>query len=382
MKNQIYFSQYDFELFSNFTFFLEDPINSDQIRQFENRNLFGLLSEVDYQWENVLWKAGIGLRHDQTEGSELAHTANRKTTLEQFKLGDVEESNGFAFAQAEWALGKWTVNPGLRLDGFRFGYKNALDSAYSNENQQAAVVSPKLNFFFNPTSKIQYFLKTGIGFHANDSRAVVETQAVRKSLPRAFGSDLGMIWKPNKKLLLNTALWALFLEQEFVYVGDAGIVEPSGKTRRLGADLGLRYPLSKYLFADADATYTYARSTEEEAGEDYIPLAPDFTVAGGLSYQNPKGFTASLRFRHLKNRPANEDGSITALGYTVFDANANYSFGKFTVGVQVENLLNTEWNEAQFATESRLRNEAMSVEELHYTPGVPFFAKVRVGVDF
>jgi hypothetical protein len=60
------------------------------------------------------------------------------------------------------------------------------------------------------------------------------------------------------RLIVNSALWYLYLQQEFVYVGDAGIIEPSGKTKH-GADLGLRYQLNDYLYFDADANYTYAK---------------------------------------------------------------------------------------------------------------------------
>jgi outer membrane receptor protein involved in Fe transport len=84
----------------------------------------------------------------------------------------------------------------------------------------------------------------------------------------------------------------------------------------------------------------------------------------------------------LKNRPANEDGSITAEGYFLLDLNLNYQLKNVTFGIVAENLLNTEWNEAQFATESRLRNETESVEELHFTPGMPFFIKGRVTYSF
>ena len=69
--------------------------------------------------------------------------------------------------------------------------------------------------------------------------------------------DLGTVWKPFPKLVVNSALWYLFLEQEFVYVGDAGIVEPSGETERLGVDFGLRYQLNDYLFFDTDHTLFY-----------------------------------------------------------------------------------------------------------------------------
>jgi hypothetical protein len=36
------------------------------------------------------------------------------------------------------------------------------------------------------------------------------------------------------KVNVNSALWYLYLQQEFVYVGDAGIIEPRKKTKRMG----------------------------------------------------------------------------------------------------------------------------------------------------
>jgi outer membrane receptor protein involved in Fe transport len=173
------------------------------------------------------------------------------------------------------------------------------------------------------------------------------------------------------------------LEQEFVYVGDAGIVEPSGKSERLGLDVGLRYQFTDWLFLNTDATYTHARSIEAPRGMDYIPLAPDFTLVGGLSIVNLGRLSGGLRFRYLDDRPANEDNSIVAKGYAVTDINANYLLGKnLSLGLSIENLFNTEWNETQFATESRLENENTSVEEIHFTPGSPFFIKGSLSYTF
>lgn len=101
-----------------------------------------------------------------------------------------------------------------------------------------------------------------MGFHSNDTRVVIATNG-RDILPAAHGTDLGLVFKPKGKIVLNAALCALWLEQEFVYVGDAAIVEPSGKTRRLGIDLGLRYDLTNWLYLKANINYTYARSSEE-----------------------------------------------------------------------------------------------------------------------
>ena len=90
----------------------------------------------------------------------------------------------------------------------------------------------------------------------------------------------------------------------------------------------------------------------------------------------------ACRSRYIKDRPANEDGSIIAKGYFVTDCNVNYDVKAMTIGISINNLFNVDWNEAQFATESRLRNELVPVEELHFTPGTPFYLKGKVTYRF
>lgn len=385
VKSRAYFSQYDFELFSNFTFFLNSPENGDQIRQRENRNIFGLESVLYRQYHldgaTFSLRGGAGLRYDQVDGNELSRTLNRKTTLEPIALGDINESNIYGFVDAELDFGKVVANPGLRFDYFKFDHVDKLAPQYSTQSQDKGFVSPKLNVIYNPGRNWQFFLRSGVGFHSNDTRVVVAQQG-RDILPAAFGLDLGTVWKPLPGLWLNTALWYLFLEQEFVYVGDEGIVEPSGRTRRYGLEFGMRYQLADGLFFDSDINYTIARAIDEPEGADYIPLAPDLTAAGGLVFESPSGFSGGVRYRYIKDRPANEDGSITAEGYLVADANLNYVLKNITFSIIGENLLDAEWNEAQFATESRLRGEEESVEELHFTPGTPFFLRGKVAYRF
>ena len=377
VKSNAFYSNYQFELYSNFTFFLEDPINGDQIRQKENRNIFGFNSEWNKRYTNSLFQFGIGLRSDNTKDTELSHTRGRYTTLETLKLGDIDETNGFSYANAEFDLGKLKINPAIRLDYFKFNYQDKLTPNFTTQSEDKVKFSPKLNFIYSVNKDFQLFLKSGLGFHSNDTRVVV-AQTGKKILPTAFGADLGTIFKPISKLVLNAALWYLDLEQEFVYVGDAGIIEPSGKSKRVGIDLGLRYQLTDWLFFDTDVNYAHARSSNEPKGQDYIPLAPDFTSTGGLNFTKLNGFSGGIRYRYLKSRPANEDNSIEAKGYMISDINLNYDYKNISFGIAVENILNTKWNETQFATESRLQNESQSVEEIHFTPGTPFFMKAKM----
>lgn len=384
-KANTFYSKYKFELYSNFTFFLEDPINGDQIRQKENRDIFGLNTEwgktLDLGEVKTSIQGGVGFRADATKDSELSRTKERYITLSHIMLGDIDQSNVFAYANAQFELGKLTIAPALRIDQFQFNYQDKLDTVYKNKGVQKTLVSPKLNFIYSESDNLQFYLKSGLGFHSNDTRVVV-TDKDRKTVPRVFGSDLGSIWKPLPRLIVNSALWYLYSEQEFVYVGDAGIIEPSGKSRRMGADLGIRYQLNNWLFFDVDANYAFARSIDEPKGENYIPLAPDFTSTAGLGLNNWNGFSGSLRFRFMNNRPANEDKSIMADGFAIFDVNLNYQYRGLLVGMSIENLFDTKWKETQFSTESRLQNESTSVEEIHFTPGTPFFLRTRVAYNF
>ena len=385
MKANAFYSNYQFELYSNFTFFLEDPINGDQIKQKENRGIYGMNAELNQKTNlndvAVLLQYGVGFRADATKDSELSHTLNRRTVLENIKLGDINESNLFSYFNSEFNFGKLMINPAIRLDYFKFNYQDKLTTDYKTQSESKVKFSPKLNFIYSQNNNLQFFLKSGIGFHSNDTRVVVQNNG-KQVLPTAIGADIGTIWKPFPKLIVNSALWYLFLEQEFVYVGDAGIIEPSGKSKRMGAELGLRYQLNDWLYFDADANYTYARSIDESKGQDYIPLAPDFTTTGGLSFQKIQGFSGGLRYRYLKSRPANEDNSIVAKGYFVSDFNVNYQYKSINFGISIENLFDTAWNETQFATESRLQNESESVEEIHFTPGTPFFMKGKITYTF
>ena len=388
-SNGDYFSQqaygvsYGFNLFSNFTFYLNDPVNGDQIQQNESRMVYGYRG--NYNTSGSLFgkplrtEAGVGLRIDDVNDIRLSHTIKREF-LNDFKHGDIFESNVNAYVNEVFDVtDKISLNASVRFDYFQFRYKDQLIS--TNASTGKSVVSPKLNITYQLDTKTQFYVRSGFGFHSNDARSVTEQGGI-DILPRAFGIDVGSNSKLTNKLLLNVALWRLDLEQEFVYVGDEGIVEPSGRTQREGIDLALRYEISPWLFADTDVNFTRPRSKDEPEGNDYIPLAPTFTTIGGLTFMFKNGLNGSLRYRYLSDRAANEDKSVIADGYALADATLNYSRPKFEVGLTAENLFNVDWNEAQFDTESRLKDEAESVSEIHFTPGTPFFVKLKVSFLF
>ena len=383
--DQLYYTRYHFNLYSNFTFFLNDVVNGDEINQREIRNIYGYNTTASRSWmlgdKNASTELGGGLRYDDVIGVELSRTSKRQF-IEYIQKGDVKETNAYLY----WSQGinlsnKISVNGGLRFDHFHFAYRDILAGETDLCYQQRSILSPKLNFVYTPSSTVKVYLNNGIGFHSNDTRVILDNSA-KDILPGVFGTDLGLVVKPVKKLILKTALWHFYSEQEFVYVGDAGIVEPGGRTRRVGIDVSARYQFTPWLFADVDLNYTKARAINQSKAENYIPLAPSFTSIGGLSAKMKNGFSGSIRYRFMDHRPANEFNTVQAKGYFISDMTFAYARKKFELTISVENLFNQEWREAQFDTESRLQFEPQPVSEIHYTAGTPRFLKAGISLKF
>ncbi|TGE21941.1 TonB-dependent receptor [Hymenobacter aquaticus] len=384
LRQQAYFVNYNFNLYSNFTFFLENPVDGDEIQQNEHRDIYGYTGS--YERDTRLGSRtlhsvlGVGTRLDDLDVA-LRHTVNR-AVRDTIVSGHVYEQNVNAYLDETLPLTeKLTLNAALRVDYFRFSFREQRDPAQSGKAGRGRV-SPKLNLYYDLTPGVQLFARSGFGFHSNDARAVVVSPEANV-LPRAIGYEVGSTFKPVPSLVVNTALWALHLQDELVYVGDGGFTESAGRTRRYGADFSLRYQLTRTLFLDADLNYNHGRLVEAHPDSNRIPLAPTFTSIGGLTLKQPSGLSASLRYRHLNDRPANEYNSVRARGYFLLDAVVSYTRRHFQVGASVENLLNVDWNQAQFDTQSRLPGEAAEgVSELHFTPGTPFFLKGNVSVFF
>ncbi|MEO8150987.1 MAG: TonB-dependent receptor [Bacteroidia bacterium] len=385
-RNQVYLVNYNFELYSNFTYFANDSVNGDEIKQKEKRNIYGYNGAYNQTFnlgiKKIQTEFGAGIRYDDINNDELTHVKKRYTVINPVSLGDVDEINANVYADAVLNVSDdFKINAGVRYDQFEFQYSDKLDSLYSRQTASKGAISPKLNFYYNFTENFQLYLKSGIGFHSNDARVVIPQNGA-DILPAAYGTDFGAYIKPTKNLLLNVAIWQLYLQQEFVYVGDESVVEPSGKTQRFGADLSIRWQLVNWLYFDADLTLAKGRSVDDPEGQNYIPLAPTVTSIAGLTARTKKGFGASLRYRYVGDRPANEDNSVTAKGYFLLDGGLNYSSKRFDIGLSFENILNTEWNEAQFDTETRLEGEPENISELCFTPGNPFNLKAGITYKF
>ena len=384
LENQAYYSHYFFNLNYDETFFADDPVNGDQLRQRESRDLYGYNGKISlhsYLNNNgVLTSSfGLGFQMNNIHGSELSHTKDYNHVLEYIQHGNPREWTLNAFLDEQYRTGNWLLDAGVRLDYLNFFYQDLL-----NPTQPAvgkAIASPKLNVAYTFNNQLQAYVKLGKGFHSNDVKIVAQNKGL-DDLPAAYGADLGVNWKPVPQLYINAALWYLFLEQEFTYNGDDGTFSPGDKTRREGIDLSARYELTRWLYADFDIIFCRARDVQASKGNNYLPLSVPLYSSGGLYVKLPNGFNGGWSARYMKNRPATSDNALVAKGYFLNDLTANYTKHRYEIGLEVQNLFNTSWKDAQYEVESQLKGESEPVDDISFTPGMPFFLKLKFAVFF
>ena len=420
---QPYFSRYNFKLFSNFTFFLDDRENGDMIEQTDDRTLLGLNTEYQFQQSIRSMQStttfGGGFRSDDIAVS-LWHSPNRRRLTQRVDSGIIERSL-FLWVQEELVVNsKLRLQLGLRGDYFTFNVEDHLDTLsdasitlpHASGYAQQAMLNPKFNLVYSPLHSTDIFLNFGTGFHSNDARDVVIEQTISdlergfsrqglndaqinerlaqlnfdpahsgiRTLPRAIGAEIGTRHQFWNRISIGIAGWWLELGEELVFVGDAGETEISGKSRRIGIDIEGRAQLLSWLWVDTDVNLSSGKFVDEPSDANEIPLAPRMTSTGGLTAAHPSGFGANLRYRHVGDRPANEDSSVTAEGHTLVNIGFSYALGPFKYFATVENLFDVDWSEAQFDTESRLVDETSPVSEIHFTPGSP--RNIQAGISY
>ncbi len=378
------------QLFSNFTLFARDQMNGDGIEQTDDRWLGG--ANATYQKAihrdnyDALVTSGVQLRVDDV-GTSLWQQANRQRVERCFEnanpcnMHDSQIKNAAAYVEANFIPRDWLhVFPGLRVDGFSWNVQDKVMPGVTNQTAARVLASPKLSVELHPTQQINFFVNGGAGFHSNDARAAVSTNGAG-ALARAWGGELGARVKPSENSRLAMDVWYLQLSSEQVWSGDAGGTEASDRTRRFGLDIEGSTQLTKWLSIDGNVTWAKSRFVANAGNSGAIALAPRWMGMAGFTAKRGEHFV-SLRGRGISDRAGNEDGTLTAEGYVVMDLVAGTRRGAWGFNLTVNNLLDTNWREAQFAEESRVSPTAELAEQMHFTPGIPLTATATASYSY
>jgi outer membrane receptor protein involved in Fe transport len=373
----VYGSRYDFKLFSNFTFFARDPVNGDEIEQDDDRTTVGgdvrVRSHVHYAGMRLMTTVGIQVRQDVID-SGLSHDKAR-TELAPWVRAGVDENEVGAYLEEEVRLDRFVrFVLAARADRVGVDVDDRLGSSGGGSRSQT-LLSPKYTVAVSPIpGQVDLYANYGRGFHSNDARgAVLPANAVTLMTP-ATGYEVGASFRPARDLRLTADAFLTDLDSELVWDGDTGTTSAAGRTRRYGVEVGARYRLGGWLFADVDASFVEARFRDAAPGRDAVPLAPSRVITAGVGAKKKFGDVTPMgevRVRSIGDRPATEDGSLVAQGFTLVDATLGARWKSIELALDAQNVLDASWRQASFATTSRLAWEPRPVTGINYTPGWP-----------
>ncbi len=380
---------YDFTLFSNFTLFLNDPVNGDEFEQRDERVTLG--GAVKYTDEFTLlgapaeFRLGGDLRYDDIFNIGLFNTAGRQR-LSTVRDDEVTQFSVGGFAEVEVEVtDRLRVSAGLRGDVFDHSVSSSIE-VNSGEGSDA-IVTPTANLAWRATDNIEIYANYGQGFHSNDVRgATISVDPVSGDavdpvdvLVRAEGAELGLRFGGDTLNATFVGFW-LDLDSELVFVGDAGTTEPNDGSRRFGVEFNAFWRPVDWLVFDATAAYTDARFKNAAPGEDRIPQAVENVFGGGVSFEPVSDFTATLRLRHFGEAPLVEDGSVFSDPTTLVNLGLYKDIGPVRLGLDILNLLDSEDADITYFFESQLPGEAAPVSDIHFKPVEP--RQVRGSLTF
>ena len=371
----------DLHLFSNFTYFLNDPVNGDQFEQVDRRTVFG--GEASHTWHSGLGgremehTGGVQLRNDDIPEVGLHNTVARQR-LSTVRSDAVKQSSLGVYYMNSTPWTSWLRSlAGIRADAYRFRVES--DNPANSGSTSASLASPKLGLVLGPWSNTEYFVNYGYGFHSNDARGATITVDPSTGAPvdrvtplvRAKGGEVGLRTAPFRGVQTSLALWRLDVDSELLFVGDAGTTEASRPSRRDGIEWASYYKPSRSITADFDVNLSRARFRDDDPAGPYIPGSPERTMSGGVTYAEGP-WSGGLRLRYFGPRPLTEDNSARSGSSTLVNAKAGYAFSKqLRMGFEVLNLLDRKADDITYFYESRLRNEAAPVADRHFHPAEP-----------
>lgn len=386
-----YAIDYGLNLFSNLTYFLEDPVRGDQLEQADQRHVYGF--DASYARRLTLGERDarftIGLQNRSDDIDLGLYKTQQRSRYASTREDEVKQSLSSAYASLDVSISqRLRAVGGLRADHFSFDVDS--DFAANSGDGNDDLLSPKFSLIYAQSDKTEIFLSAGQGFHSNDARGTTITVDPASGAPtdsvdplaKARSVELGMRSAAIANTQLAVSLFSMKLDSELIYVGDAGATEALGESKRRGIEIGALYAPRPWLLIDADLTLTKAQLIG--AGrDDHIPNSVDRTASLGFIVNDLNKFSGGLRMRYLGEAPLIEDASVRSDATLLLNAQALYQFNpSWSLGVEVLNLLDNSDNDITYFYESQLATETNPVEDIHFHPAEPRSVRVTLRARF
>ena len=415
-KIMAYGFYYDLDLFSDFTYFLTDPVRGDQFEQQDRRWVAGLDArhtifgewfgrkventlglQVRNDWiTNGLYQSENRVRVDKTDfstGNTLPATTDANH-LTDTQLGFYAEN------KVQWAE-KFRTVVGLRGDVEHFDVTNFLTTANSGTATKA-LPSPKLSLIFGPWANTEFYVQGGFGFHSNDGRGTtqrIEPISGENPYPNVpatpippliptKGAEVGVRTLALSHLQSTLSFWYLHSASELQQAGDTGGTTASRQpSDRYGVEWTNYYTPLEHVAFDFDLASSKALFTEideddaapDSPGGRRVPEAVGLVIASGVTLHDLKGFWTSLRLRYFGPRDLTSDGIFRSKATALLNGEIGYQFSeRWGISAEFLNLLNRRDHDIDYTYESRITPIAAPTFTGVFHPVEPF--QVRFGL--
>lgn len=399
-KVNAYLIQSRLDLWSNFTFFQDNPVNGDQFQQSERRKIAGLNAERT--WVHKLGAsesettAGLQFRQDRMSPVGLYSTVARQRLSTTREDQVTEAATGLFVSNTTRWLPWFRTTAGVRSDWYSFDVSS--NNPANSGKVRDSITSPKLTAIFSPTEKSEIYLNWGRGFHSNDARGITNTvdpktgspvdaegRPIMRATPlvKATGKEVGLrLTDIAPGLQTSLSLWQLDLASELIFVGDAGTTEVGRPSHRVGIELANYYVPAPGWIIDADLAWSRARFSNADPAGPYIPGALDRTASLGISGEAGK-WSGGVRLRYFGGRALVEDNSVRSPSSTLVNMKLGYAITKdLKLTAEILNLLNRNVSDIDYFYPSQLRGEAAPVADVHTHPAEPRALRVGLTMKF
>ena len=381
-------------LYNNFTYVLDDPVNGDQFSQLDKRTVYGLNAShaFDVRVAGIETQTRVGL---QTRGDDIR--VGLFKTFQRDALSTVREDSVREGNVGLWAdtTARWTdwLRTTVGISEDYFAGRVLSDTPQNSGNAQASMTSPKAGIELGPWYKTEFYGNAGYGLHSNDIRgATITVDPIDKVTPqdrvpllvRSKGAEIGIRSRAVEGLVSSLAVFVLDFDSELLFVGDAGTTKPSRPSRRLGVEWTNQYRILPWMRLDLDVAYTRARFTDFDPAGPFIPGAPAWVAAGGVTFGGESGWFGALRGRYFGSRPLVEDDSMRSQRSLIFNGRAGYRFDNgLRLQLDVLNLFNAKTNQIEYYYLSRLPGEPIGgAADRHVHPAEPLAVRLTLAGRF
>jgi hypothetical protein len=351
------------DLWSDFTYFMVDPVNGDQFAQPDRRVTGGF--DATHSWhvhrgETSTSDITVGVQaQNDNVFNGLYRTAARKT-LSVTRADHIVETSAGAFIENATRWTPWLRSTvGVRAHDYRFRVRT------SGIDDSDSLASPSANVVFGPWHLTEFYVNYGEGFHSNDARATLTAPG----LVRSRGMELGLRTEAIPNMRTAVSLYRLDFDSELTYVGDEGTTEAGPPSRRVGIEFSNDYKPYKWLSVDFDAAYAHARSRGVAPGQDRIPEAIEGVAQLALTVSRAGPWEGALRLRYFGPRPLVEDDSVRSRASTTLNGRLGYRVNRdLRLELEGFNLANRRASAIDYYYASQLRGESTPRADVHFHP--------------